>query len=148
MGIEKSITILIVIVIAVVIAVTLTGWISSVWTIYSARTEVLKLLPDTYINCKENPPHLYLHIYTNIKPSLEIIKVEVSGGITATYNNYVLESGPRPRVTGNKIVLEPGAWIWLIYDLDSCPTGMYYGTVNVYIYTSLGNVYSIPATIK
>ncbi len=148
MGIEKSITILIVVAIAVIMAVTLTGWVSSIWTIYSSRAEVLKLLPDTYINCKENPPKLYLHIYSNIHPSITIYRFEIDKLGELTLDRYILEEGPQPLIQDGKIVLKPGTYIWLVFSLDRCPTGMYYGAVNVYVYTERGNKYAVPAPIR
>ncbi len=149
MGIEKSITLLAVVAVSIIMAVTLAGWMTGIWTIYSSRTEVLKLLPDTYIDCKQSPPQLYLHIYSNVHPSITIYRVEVASIGAPNFTRYVLEEGPRPIILANgDIVLKPGTYVWLVYSLEKCPTGMYYGAVNVYVYTTRGNKYAVPATLR
>ena len=147
MGIEISITSLAIIAIAVVMTITIAGWIMGIWTLEAGRGEVLRLLPDTYIDCKTTPPQLYLHIYSNVKPSIRIIKIKVAG-VEATYETYMLESGEEPVIIDSEIMLKPGTRIWLVFSLDRCPTGMYYGAVNVYVYTDIGNQYGIAARIK
>ena len=138
-GISPVIATVIIVAVALAIAIAVVGWIMGIWGAVTGGTEMLKIMPDSYISGTT----LVLHVKNEGGTTAIIYKIEIVGLTTIT--TYVSN--------GNTITLSSEASITAGTDTtltiplgDATPTAGAIYTVKVY--TVAGNVYTAQVTAQ
>lgn len=126
----------IVIIIAIVLALTIAivGWVIGIWSSISSGTELLKIMPDSYIDVANRL--IILHVKNEGGAAAIIYRVEIAGLATATaYKSDSVTSALR------EVHIEPGDDLTLIIPITSgsLTQGAIY---TIKVYTTSGNVYA------
>ena len=148
-GISPVIATVIIVAVALAIAIAAVGWVMGIWGSVTGGTEMLKPLPDSYINTSG---YLVLHIRNEGGAKASIYKIEV-GSESITSFNYTTKSSLDTTLspdsltnTASAINISAGQDIYVYVKLgESYTAGAIY---TVKIYTSAGNVYTAQVTTK
>ncbi len=148
-GISPVIATVIIVAVALAIAIAVVGWIMGIWGAVTGGTEMLKILPDSYIN---TTGYLVLHVRNEGGATASIYRIEVgSEGITSF--SYLTTTALISTIstadltsTGTSISVSAGADVYLYIKLSGSYTTSAIYTVK--IYTTAGNVYTAQVQAK
>ncbi len=146
--------ILIAAVIAIVVGVF--AWITGVWSgEASSAAERVFIFPDSKVFVDSSSGNVWfeMHVSSDIKPSVEIYKVELLGVVgQASSIINIIQGGPVTITPSGSIIIPAGTEAWIRIDFPGLNpinvNPVYGGKIEVLIYTNTGYVYKAMATIE
>ncbi len=155
-GISDALTEVIIIGVTLAVVIGAFSWITGIWGRESSSvTERVLILPDSVLilDYGNNKVKAELHIYSDIKPSVEIYKIELqsSKGIPIAVIN-VEQGGPVTITPEGTLIVPAGTKAWIEVEFPSLTPSdisqLIGGKAEVIAYTNTGYMYKAMLNIK
>ena len=144
-GISDALAEIILIAAVIGILVGVASWVTGVWSDWSSNAaERVFIFPDSRV-VLSGGVWAELHVVSDIKPSVEVYKVELQGHNGHATSVTVVKGGPVTINSGGSFTIPAGTEAWVRIDFTGLSPAdvsvAFGGKVEVLVYTSTGYVY-------